>query len=313
VRRAIAAACVILSCWTAPARANEPDATDALRLLEEGERLFSDDADYPAALDRFWRSYRLSPSARALNGIAVVHQLQGLYVEAFEVLERMLAEFEPTLTPRQLAQMRRRLAEMRGRIGEIELTSDQAGVRVSVDGRDVGRGPLRATVRVIPGSHTVVATLPGHDPLTRTLPVAAGGGASLRIALSLAKVHVERPVMVRRMSPWVPWTTIGAGALVVGGGFFLERSASGDLDDARAEVRALWERDQRPVDEESLPAYERAERKRAAAIGLWAAGGAAVVTGAVLAILNQPRPRFGIRHAPRVVPRPGGAALVWSF
>jgi hypothetical protein len=283
---------------------------EAARLFEEGERLFATDADYPAALDRFRRSYDLEPSARALNGVVVANQMLGRHVEAFEGLERLLAEFGPTLSEGQRARIQRRQDELRARIGVVEIRADQRDARILVDGRELGRGPLRTQVRVAPGSHTVVVTLPGHDPATRAVVVAAGGTVTADVVLAPVPVRVERPVLVRRMEPWIPWVTLGAGAALVAGGVGFRVSADRDYDAAKLEADRLWSPDQRPVDITALDEYRSAQTKNGVAISLWAVGGAAVVTGAVLVIWNQPR---AVEQKPVVLPTGNGAVLHVSF
>jgi hypothetical protein len=290
--------------------ATEATNPEAARLFEEGERLFATDADYPAALDRFRRSYDLEPSARALNGVVVAHQMLGRHVEAFEGLERLIAEFGPTLSEGQRARIQRRQDELRARIGVVEIRADQRDARVLVDGSELGRGPLRTQVRVSPGSHTIVATLPGHDPATRAVVVAAGGTVTADIVLAPIPVRVERAVFTRRWKPWIPWATIGAGAAVIAGGVAFRISADRDYDRAVDIAAERWRVDQRPVDIEALDEYQRAETKNALAISAWTVGGAAAVTGAVLVFLNQPR---AAERRPIIVPTGNGAALHMSF
>src|SRR5689334_5909884 len=82
----------------APAPAPQ-DPADAL--LDEGTRLFTEQADYDGALQRFQESYRQRPSWKALNGSALVYQQQGKYVDAIATYERLLAEFGATLSAAQ--------------------------------------------------------------------------------------------------------------------------------------------------------------------------------------------------------------------
>jgi hypothetical protein len=283
--------------------------TEAERLLDEATRLFSDEADYAAALELFWRSYRLAPSALALKGIAVVQELQGLYVDAHQTLARLLDEFGATLTERQRATLQNRLDRMRARIGAIEVRVAQPGARVLVDGREIGRGPVRAATLVMPGAHTVLATLPGHDPWTQTRTIAAGATESLTIELRRTPVRVERPDLVHPMPPWIPWLTVATGMVLVGSGFVAQSAYRDDLERAR-DIQRERAADQRPVATDDIPAFQQAEIERAAAISLWAVGGAALATGVALAIFNQPRPRA---DAPRIVPTGRGVALQLSF
>jgi hypothetical protein len=284
---------------------------EAARLFEEGERLFATDADYPAALDRFRRSYDLEPSARALNGVVVANQMLGRHVEAFEGLERLLAEFGPTLSEGQRARIQRRQDELRARIGVVEIRADQRDARILVDGRELGRGPLRTQVRVAPGSHTIVATLPGHDPATRAVVVAAGRTVTADIVLAPIPVRIERPEMVRPMKVWIPWVSLGVGAALALGGIPVRMDANADLNQAYQDAKEMSDQDnQRPVEVTTLPAFERAEAKNAVAITMWTVGGATAITGLVLVLVNQPQPA---ERRPIIVPTGNGAALHMSF
>jgi tetratricopeptide (TPR) repeat protein len=296
-----------------PPAAAGAEAPEWRRLLDEGRRLFADDADYAEALDRFQRSYRLSPNWQAVNGIALVHQQQGLYVEAFAAYERLLEEFEAVLSDEQATRVERRLVWLRARLGTLEIAAPQPGVHVFVDGAEVGAGPLRRPVRVMPGAHRLLATRPGHEPMTRTLDVAAGGSVTVEIDLQPVMVRVETTHLERPMKVWIPWTVAGAGVAAIGIGVLVRLDASADYDRYRDLQRQEWEGDQRPVDLDDSALLDRADRKNAVAISLFATGGAAVITGLALAVFNQPRTRIETRRVPQVVPSPSGAALRFSF
>jgi tetratricopeptide (TPR) repeat protein len=296
-----------------PAAQPAPDArAEWERLLDEGRSLFTDDADYAQALERFQRSYQLSPNWQALNGIALVYQQQGLHVDAFDTYQRLLADFDDVLSTEQRTRVERRVEWLEARIGSLVLDAPQAGARILVDGREVGVGPLHRTVRVMPGNHAVIATLPGHEPMTRTIAVAAGGGAQVDVALRPSQVRLERPDMVRRMKPWIPWVTLGGGLAGVGAGVLLQLDARRDRDDVEELIRRHWEIDQKPVRIEDDPRYQRAQIKNGFGISLYVVGGAVAVTGAVLAVLNQPHMRFEARRV-QLVPTRNGVSLAVPF
>ncbi|MGZ3426965.1 MAG: PEGA domain-containing protein [Polyangia bacterium] len=85
-----------------------------------------------------------------------------------------------------------------GQLLEIEakptltVTSDPTGGNVAVDGQSYGRTPL--TLRDLPaGSHTVVVTMAGRQPVTRTVDLRAGGTHDV-----VATLEPEAPVVVRK-------------------------------------------------------------------------------------------------------------------
>lgn len=295
-RAALVAICVLT---LAQARASAEPAPDAERLLDEGTRLFTEDADHDAAREAFARSYDLDPSWRALNGIALTYQEQGHDLLALDSYERLLAEFEAALTDAQRATVHARIAAIEARIAVVELEATQPGIEVSIDGEPYGPGPLRAAIRLRPGRHSVVATLDGHRPSTEVVVVEPG--ERRRLAITLARqeervvVQLEPVRLERRLPTWIPWAALTGGAALLAVGASLDRVAAHDFDVFDASVEASAGEPPRPVrgDPERR---ERAELERRLAIGGYVAGAVGVVAGAFLLAINQPR---RIEVAPR--------------
>lgn len=281
----------VLACATiASADAPAPDpASDAQRLLDEGTRLFTDDASYEAARDAFQRSYELSPSWRALNGIALTYQEQGRYLDAIVTYEKLIAEVADTLTPEQRATVEKRRAALEAKVGVVELAAEQTGAAITLDGDAVGTAPLAKSVRVMPGRHVVVATLDGYRPLTRTFDVGAGAHVPARLVLEPERVVVQTaPVrLARRMPRWVPYAALaGAGVLLATGGV-LHLAARSNFDEFDAGV-ASGTMPKSVVGDRDV--YDRGVLENQIAIGAFVAGGLGALTGAALLALNQPRP-----------------------
>jgi type II secretory pathway component PulL len=59
-----------------------------------------------------------------------------------------------------------------------------AGATVSIDGRVVGKAPMR-TSELSPGSHTVKLLLAGHKSVTTTVVVRAGQQTPVRVSLEI--------------------------------------------------------------------------------------------------------------------------------
>jgi hypothetical protein len=74
----------------------------------------------------------------------------------------------------------------------LTVTSDPSGASVTVDGQAFGRTPL--TLRDLPpGSHTVVLSMPGRQPVTRTVELRAGGSQDV-----VATLEPEAPVVAQK-------------------------------------------------------------------------------------------------------------------
>ena len=283
-----------------PAAAPAPvDPADAL--LDEGTSLFTLQADYDGALQRFQQSYDLRPGWKALNGMALVYQQQGKYVEAIESYERLLGEFGATLNEGQLATVRRRVGELEARVGVAVLTLVQDGTFVTIDGREIKRTGAETRVRLLPGRHTLVATLDGHETLSLRIDARAGVATPVAVELAAERVKVvERPVRFERRYPtWVPWAMLGGGvALAVGGGA-LHYSGVQDIDAFDRLVANRVPVGSAPV---AVPESLRrsGEVKQVAAVSLYAVGGAALVTGLVLVYFNRPHPVEGPARTTRV-------------
>ena len=75
----------------------------------------------------------------------------------------------------------------------LTVTSEPTGAAVTVDGQSYGRTPL--TLRdLLPGTHTVVLTMPGRQSATRAVDLRAGGAHDLSAALeSEAPAVAQKP------------------------------------------------------------------------------------------------------------------------
>jgi hypothetical protein len=264
---------------------------DAQRLLDEGTRLFTEDANHQAARDAFQRSYDLEPGWRALNGIALTYQEQGRFVDALATYEKLIKEFDAVLSDAQRTTVTGRIATLETRVAVVDLTANQPRVAVSIDSEEIGTGPLRRTIRLLPGRHVVVATLAGHQTLTKTIVLAPAEKLTLALTLETERVvvKVEQARLARRFSRRTPWLTLGSGAALFAiGGIFHAVSARdfGNFDDSVAATSGSP-----PMAVPGDAALrDRAVLERRLAIGSYVLGGLTAIAGAVLFGINQPRP-----------------------
>jgi hypothetical protein len=285
----------------------------ARALLQEASRLYTD-GEYTRALEAFQRSYAFDPSWRALNGIALCQRELGQDVAAYRSYQQLLDDFGAILTAEQRTVAGERQRELGARIGRLEISVAQGGVRITLDGRVIGRGPLRVTELVLPGSHQVVATGPGLRAHARHIEVAAGGIQRVAIALEKDRARVvvkytDAPA-TRPMPVWVPWVTMGGGAVLAGAGGLLALGAKSDVDDFDGQVASMSGDPPVPamVDDGLLA---RSDDKKTAAAVLAIGGAVAIVTGVTLAIMN--RKRGGPRPATALRPGASGFAVSIEF
>ncbi|MEZ4467071.1 MAG: PEGA domain-containing protein [bacterium] len=168
-----------------------------------------------------------------------------------------------------------------GRIG----VQAPEGARVFLDGEPQGRAPLEGPIEADAGDHTVVVAERGRLPFIQ--PIALRRGEN-------AQVSAELPLSSQRIAAW---SLLGSAvALTAGAGVFtgLALDAEADAQDLegaadRRDLTAAEARDYRRL--EGLR-DERVDR----AVALGAVGGAALVTGVLLWVFDEPEaPRRPLR------------------
>nr|HEX4312353.1 tetratricopeptide repeat protein [Kofleriaceae bacterium] len=193
-------------------------------------------------------------------------------------------------------------------VGEIAIACDQAGVEVTLDGKDVASCPAKLVQRIAPGPHQVVGQKAGFPP--RTLRVVVEGGARADAQVTLVPLK-DIARVDHRWAAWKPWVVFGAGFAVAGVGGLVEAQAATNMD---AFDRAV-SHDCAPngcargsVDTQSK---SRAQTENVIAIGVMSIGAAAIAAGVVGLYLNRGRTVYET-PALAIAPERGGAAVVWT-
>lgn len=181
---------------------------------------------------------------------------------------------------------------MRQLPGELKLSCDVPGARVTVNGKEERLTPLDRPIVVAAGSATVKVTAAGYEPWRHDVEVRPGAVVTLGVALKplqarptdVAPTRPARSVVVASppMSPRRigAWTSIGTGiALVVAGAVTYGLG----YRDYRSIDTLDWDRQWDQVESK----WNSARTKQNASIGLWSVGGAALITGIVLYFLPE--------------------------
>lgn len=174
-------------------------------------------------------------------------------------------------------------------IARIEVHCEEPEAEVSVDGKRVFTGPgtYRGLVRI--GEHRVVASKAGYLTASKSLVLAPSDEARVRLELiALDKMTESR----RRWSQWKPWAVVGGGVAVAAAGGLLHWRSIGNYADYDQGVEEKCAAGCEPGNPEfvALRAIrDRADLQQNAAIGSYALGGTALMTGVVLVYLNRLR------------------------
>ena len=267
----------------------KPDRDKAGALFEQGNKFFVDN-DYAKAVEIYTRALAAWDNPGIRFNLAVSLLNLDRVIEAYEHLMAAMKYGEAGLDAQRMKEAQTYKVVLEGRIVKLEVTTTQDGVEVTFDGKVLIEGKGTATLTTLPGEHALVGTKQGFETLTRKL-VLVGGKATVVEKVTLAPRSTKTRV-VRRYRTWIPWTIlgVGAGTALLGGGTMLlarsemnawssdfQRECPDGCSDAEVEMRIGWGQ------------HDRAKIENIAGISVLAVGGAAVVTGIIAIIRNQPR------------------------
>lgn len=168
-------------------------------------------------------------------------------------------------------------------LAKVDITCNTPGTTVTMDGQTLFVAPGRYSGLVRPGAHSIVATLQGYLPTDQSRTLLPGETTVLDMKMFTSEDLVRYK---RRWPAAMPWLVMGAGLAVAGGGAWVHMQARDDFSAFQAGIIECGG---------CVPVAELASRRsqgnlmQNAAIGGYAVGGAAVITGVVLTVLNQPQ------------------------
>lgn len=271
----------------------------AQALLEEGNALFVR-GKHQDALAKYQEAIASwdHPAIR-FNIVRVLINLDKPIL-ALENLDLALRYGSDPLEDQVFAEAQNYLSLLKGRISTIEVSCEQQGPTVTLDGRPLLSCPGTQSVRVLAGEHHLTAEHTDFLPQTKT--VIAAGGAAAKVALHLLTLD-EASVKERRWPVWKPWAVVAAGVMTTGlGALFLMKSQS-DLDQYASDLE--FHCADRGCEPAALPPSTQDLKSRAvfenrAGMTTVVIGSLGIIAGVSLAILNRERAVIR-RPDPRVV------------
>jgi PEGA domain len=158
----------------------------AMELVEDGQ--------LGEAVIEFRRSYELQPHYTVLYNLGQAYTELAKPVEAADALQRYLQEGGKAIKPARRAEVERDIARQRARIATLEIKVQPEGAKVYIDGGEIGKAPLAASVSVGIGEHVVSATADGHEPAESKVTVAGEDRKTVELTLKpLAEKKAEPP------------------------------------------------------------------------------------------------------------------------
>jgi tetratricopeptide (TPR) repeat protein len=172
---------------------------------------------------------------------------------------------------------------------QVTVLTEPAGARLLIDDLPVGVTPW--TGELPAGFHRFTVELPGYQSENRTFDLPPVRAIDVPVTLTAAPTEAPAPaaapvllspnrepcrgMCLGAVEP-VSWITLGVGAAALVGAVGLELHRSGQEDDAQREANQV----------EAARLYDKVVRSQKWATVLGVTGGALVVTGGVLALLD---------------------------
>ncbi|WNG50717.1 hypothetical protein F0U60_46280 [Archangium minus] len=173
---------------------------------------------------------------------------------------------------------------MERQLARVDISCDTPGAAVTMDGQTLFVAPGRYTGLVRPGAHSIVASKEGFLPTDQSRTLLPGETTTLELKMFTSEDLIEYR---RKWPAWMPWLVAGAGMAVGGGSSWLHLQAR---DNVRALDAGVTECGGCFLNPTLDANRTRANTYQTLAIGGYAVGGAALITGVVLVYLNQPQP-----------------------
>lgn len=258
----------------------------ALARFEEGNALLKDSL-FAQAADKYREALAHWSHPRIHYNLALALMSLDQPIAVYENLEEALRYGADGLDPDKHNQARGYLALIGQQVARIEVRCDQPGAEVTLDGKLLFTGPGSRQTLVRTGEHRLVASKRGY--LTASRPLTLSPGQELRVGLEL--LALDRVTESRRhWSAWKPWTVVGSGtALALAGGYLHWRSSQGFVAYDEGVAHDCDGGCPDGVSEALQAQRKRATLQQNLAIASYATGGAALVTGMVLAYVNRAR------------------------
>jgi hypothetical protein len=198
--------------------------TKRQRLLNEGLALRRK-GDDKAALERFEAALEFGRDARVLAQIALAEEALGRWAKSYVHLREALTDAGHRWIQSNRTLLDAELEKIGAEVGRLEISVNEPGAEVTVDGELLGQSPLREPVISNPGTVVVTVTKPGFVTVTRPVAVDAGGLTRCDVSLvvvppptlPVAQVEkkpepVRKEVVTRRNPIWL--YVAGGGAVL---------------------------------------------------------------------------------------------------
>ena len=206
-------------------------------------------------------------------------------------------------------------------LGTVEITVNEPGAKVTLDGKLVLTGPGTYRDLVLVGEHQVVASKREYVDAKRDIDIEPNETERLDLVMYSVK---EMTVSRRRWATWKPWAVVGAGAFVLAAGSALHAQSNSSFQAHDEKFTDACPNGCTDDQNRSLTDQRNsAERMQQLAVTSYIVGGTAAVAGLVLVFVNRPEvfrrdlegdgPESKLTLVPVVTPDSAGVSASFRF
>lgn len=173
---------------------------DAVRAWDDGRLLLQQQSpDYEKALVKFREAYEASGNPRVLYNVAVCEKNLNRYARAATTFRREIEEGRGKLSDAEIADIEAAIAALERFVAKLEVSGNEAGAEVLVDGERVGTLPLPGPVAVDIGTRVVLVRKAGFVDQRREVMVHSG--EATRASFDLEPLDKRSRVTVTVVGP----------------------------------------------------------------------------------------------------------------
>ncbi len=141
--------------------------------LREADRAYTE-SDFARALELYRRIDALDSTVKTRLKIADCLSELGQLSEAYDAFDALQRSAGTTLDKKDKDRIEQALSNLRTTTAVLTVHVTEADAHLTVDGVDIGTGPLERSVRRKPGRVSVLVTKSGFDPWTKEIDISAG-------------------------------------------------------------------------------------------------------------------------------------------
>lgn len=187
----------LMSLVVAKSTAQAADPGEVEDLIRRGVELRRGGNDN-RALPLFKKAYDLVPTPRTAAQLGLVEMALGYQIDAERHLTTGLESPRDFWIQKNRVTLENALRTVRAAIGELAIQGSPAGAEIWLNGTQVGRLPLKETIRIVEGRATVEVRAAGHVTETRSVVVTGAKRAELTVNLRPTEAVTLRAPEPRR-------------------------------------------------------------------------------------------------------------------